>query len=320
LNGFFGLSVTQLVLLIVIGGVATVYALIKLSEKRPATDEPVVAYVRYILLPSGEEVLGWTSLADKLLRNVAFTTKLTTGTNIRLDQFELISKYCHAYGVRDEATSAIGDKTLMFSTMPIGIGSPYCKVIHAERPLVLGGRPYNYLLVEGYGERAGKFEDWNVAWVIPRDLSNPTGALGTPDPKAFEQYNKMCKLLGEAATHSRRAARNISEIEAAKQQVEDRTATVDKLVKENLSLRDQVNTLKTILSKKPLHELPEVAVEAVGKGNILWYIIVAVVGYFAGTNISQTFMEPQQLGFIGFIAAPAALYYFYFRRKAAPRV
>jgi len=320
LNGFFGLSVTQLVLLIVLGGVATVYALIRLSEKKAATDEPILGYMRFILLPNGEEVLGWTSLAEKMLRDTEIISKLASNNAKVLDQFQLFAKYCHAYGVRDEATSAIGDRTLVLSTMPIGIGSPYCRVIHSQRSLLLGGRPYNYLVVEGYGHRVGKFDEWNVAWIIPRDLSNPTGPLGTPDPKAFEQYDEMCKLLGETANFSRRTVHRVSELHAKNQAIEDMRVTVDKLVADNLHLRDLNNMLKLILSKKGLREMAEVAVAAVAKSNILWYLIAAVAGYFVGVSISQTMMEPQQLGFILFIAAPAALYYFYFRRKTTPRV
>jgi len=315
LNGFFGLSVTQLVLLIVIGGVATVYALIRLSEKKPATDEPIVGYTRFILLPNGEEVLGWTSLAEKIRRDTEYISKLVSNDAKTLAQFELFRK-CSWYGVRDEATSAIGDKTLILSTMPIGLGSAYSKAIHSQRSLILGGRPYNYLLVEGHGQRAAKFDEWNIAWIIPRDLSNPAGALGTPDPKLFEQFNEMCKLLGESANFSRRATLNTSVLREKDQAISDRDARHAETMADFRKILDERDLALKGASRPDLRQYPPPAEPTRrGFGPIWMYGVALIAGYFVGSNFfAGNFASPEQAGFVVAIVALVTLYFIQ-RRK-----
>jgi len=292
-------------------GILALVLLYRFWTREPVTHEQILGKYEIILPYVGDKILGLMTKADRIWRDVAFINRMAADQGLTEEQLNALRRI-YVYAVRDEATRSPRDKTLLFSTDPLGPESAYVKPIRWEQ--VLPGRFENVYFAEGYGERIGTIGDYNVAYIIPRNMQS----LQDEPLKNFPVND--IKNLGEMASYSRRAAINISEIQATKQQVEDRTATVDKLVKENLSLRDQVNMLKTMITKKPLRELPELAVEAAGRGNLLWYIIAAVVGYFAGTNISQTFMEPQQLGFIGFIAAPAALYYFYFRRKAAPRV
>ena len=300
--------------LALVGAAAIIsYLLYRTIQRKAATQEEVLGTLQAYLLESGDLVAGVYSLAERIWTDIAFINRMAAERGLTEEQLKSLRRNMKFYGVRDKATRALRDRTLLMSTQSLAPESPYVKAIRSEE--LWPGKVVNVYMTAGPGERLGTVGDWNIAWISPLNVRNPS-RQSEGSTISFDGI----KNLGELAAYSRQAAHNISEIKATKQQVEDRTDTVDKLVKENLSLRDQVNILKTVLAKKPLRQVPEVAVEAVGRGNILWYAVAAVAGYFVGSNISQTFTEPQTLGTALFVAFPLALWYFFFRKKAVGRV
>lgn len=227
--------------LVLLAGVSVVVAIVLLwytSRTKAATDEARVGHFEIIILPSGDRVVGLTSLARGLVKQeytqvMAQTKRITDAQATEMNK---VFESLFYYGVRGRGRG----KTLIVSDQ--NIESPHYSV-DLEQVLEI---PFGYVtrrLVIADGvrtERAG----WEVYTISPRDIE--TEILG-------EKYTAMANV-GEAAASIKEAAIRIQKEMPWREVAVAREKQLTEAHKQIAAVSNENSDLKLALAKKPLLE------------------------------------------------------------------
>jgi len=304
LNGF---SPLQLVAVGLVAAAILAVLLFRYIVGKPATEEVILGRYEIVLIKTGDVIRGIMSTAERIWQDIAFINSLNN--LIPEKQFKTLRDNIHLYAIRDEATRAARDKTLLLSTASLAPETPGVRAIRSERIL---GTYANRYFAEGWGERIGTVGEWNIAYIYPRNLHSLRDEPLSQVKVSFDEL----KNLGELASHARRGALNISALREKDQLIEDISNRAKDMAADLRRAFDQRDLAWKGASRPDLRQYPPPPEPARrGLGPIWMYAVALIGGYFVGSNFfAQNFASAQQAGFVGAIVAVVALYFIQ-RRK-----